>query len=164
MAGFISWVSRHYDELVTNLPTKLHDTRTKLARMGQHRRTDDILANLAMGFSWFVTFAHEVGVLDGTAAGELTNARAFAALAAAGTAQEQLQRDQEPTAQFLGLLRAALSSGRAHMAGVSGIHPDTPEPWGWRYTEGNWRPSGRRIGWVEGTDAGPRTGSVLRHG
>jgi hypothetical protein len=54
------------------------------------------------------------------------------------------------------LLRAAISSGRAHVAGPDGGQPDTPGRWGWRERvsgssyEPSWAPQGHLVGWVDG--------------
>src|SRR5262249_13879040 len=51
--------------------------------------------------------------------------------------QVKHQSISEPTTHFLSVLRAALSSGRAHLAGADGSQPGTapPEACGWRKRE-----------------------------
>ena len=56
----------------------------------------------------------------------------------------------EPTGQFLRLLAAAITSGRAYLAAPVGGRPKEPAPWGWREQSGQWLPQGRRVGWVDG--------------
>jgi hypothetical protein len=66
---------------------------------------------------------------------------------------------------FLRLLRAALASGRAHVADPHGGAPPHARAWGWKGQtrfSGNglddtieqieWQPQGRRVGWVDGED------------
>ncbi|HZU76009.1 MAG TPA: hypothetical protein VFA70_04540, partial [Dehalococcoidia bacterium] len=58
------------------------------------------------------------------------------------------------------LLRAAVASGRAHVASPSGGVPEHATAWGWRQVEAGagdvqrmeWRPQGERLGWVSGED------------
>jgi hypothetical protein len=51
-------------------------------------------------------------------------------------------------------LRAALVSGRAHVANRRGAAPQSPESWGWRCEPPGqeWIPQGSRIGWLKGND------------
>jgi hypothetical protein len=57
---------------------------------------------------------------------------------------------------YLELLRAAISSGRAHLAASDGGAPESPSAWGWRCINSSageeWRPQGDRIGYVGGDD------------
>src|SRR5205814_6119836 len=84
--------------------------------------------------------------------------RTWAALLDAGDAQAEHQAAAEPTARYLELLEAAITSGRAHVAGDDGGVPERAQAWGWReVTVGvgddardEWRPQGQRIGWVDG--------------
>ena len=72
----------------------------------------------------------------------------------AGAAQSEHGRAADPVEQFLRLLSAAVASGRAHVAATDGGFPETPSAWGWRREDARngpeWRPQGRRMGWVDG--------------
>ncbi len=106
----------------------------------------------------FCEFARELGVLS--EAETLTfMARVGYALLHFGGQQLALQHQGEPTARFLALLSAALSSGEAHIATLSGAKPDAAESlWGWRLqrygaedtAREEWVPQGKRIGWLGG--------------
>jgi hypothetical protein len=81
----------------------------------------------------------------------------------AASAQTSDQAAEEPTEKYLRLLRAAITSGRVHVAGVDGCEPldrnnyDDGEDrciasiWGWRRDpQGDWRAQGTRVGWLDG--------------
>ncbi|MBO0698264.1 MAG: hypothetical protein J2P46_07725, partial [Zavarzinella sp.] len=65
----------------------------------------------------------------------------------------------DPVDLFFGLVRAAVASGRAHIADRTGAEPaGSPESWGCRsrvvggghYERTEWQPLGHRVGWVDG--------------
>src|ERR1700684_1023139 len=57
----------------------------------------------------------------------------------------------EPTARFLSLLRASLTTGRAHLQTTKGGMPErSPESCGWRLESQNLKSQGDCIGWVDG--------------
>ena len=133
--------------------------RDQALQSGQHRRTPEIVANLALGLRLFLDFAEEMGAISATERAGLWH-RGWMALGTAAAAQAKFQQASEPTHQFLTYLTAALSSGEAHIAGPDGAKPTTPEAWGWRSTivrssfseDLEWRPQGKRIGWLDGTN------------
>jgi hypothetical protein len=59
----------------------------------------------------------------------------------------------EPTARFLDLVRAAITSGRAHFQTTDAGRPEhSPEWCGWRFDSQTWKSQGDCIGWVGGDD------------
>jgi hypothetical protein len=130
-----------------------------MARRSPHRRTSEIAANLQFGFELFLDYALEAGAITETQHQEL-HARCAAALDEVIGAQARHQQASEPAQRFLELLSSAISAGHAHLAHPKGTAPDTPEAWGWRkhrigtgvFTEYEWRPQGKRVGWIEGDD------------
>jgi len=157
MAGFVRWVARHYDEIRRGFSAQLAKLQEDATTSDLHRRTPVIIANLAIGWQCFLQFALTIGVIDKAEAGALWK-RGWAALGAAAEAQSQHQRASEPTRRFLELVSAAITSGRAHVAGARGDAPKQPEAWGWRestsgsgwHTRSEWRPHGNLIGWLQG--------------
>jgi len=158
LAGFIRWLAPRYEELRTTLRSEVTALREQLADRAAHGRTPEIVANLMVGFDYFVRFALEAGAISGRGAEDLRGAvrRALKQVAAA---QADHQAASEPTRQFLELLGSAVLSGRAHVADERDNPPPSPELWGWqRRTNGGpygseaWEPKGRRVGWV--TDDG----------
>jgi hypothetical protein len=154
MSGYIRWLASQYDEVQTGLPAKTSALRDLAYESGQHRRTPDVVANLAVGFDYFLEFAARVEAIDDTERQALWG-RCWLALGRAAEAQGEHQQSQEPTQRFLELVTAAVSSGRCHIANLQGLEPNlSPEAWGWRRNDGlsssAWNPQGRRVGWVDG--------------
>ncbi len=147
-AGYVRWLAPQIDAL----DVRAEVTALRSQMQGEHRRTPEIVANLLVGFRMYLRFAKETGaILPEDAAALLI--RGEIALHAAAGAQTEHQTDQEPASRFLALLRAALASGRAHVAAPNGRRPDPAEPWGWRQASAasDWLPQGDRIGWLDGT-------------
>jgi hypothetical protein len=64
-------------------------------------------------------------------------------------AQAEHQASEEPTQQFRELLEAAIAGGDAHLAdATTDEKPENPGRWGLRYGLDEWRPRGKRIGWL----------------
>jgi hypothetical protein len=164
MAGFLKWLAprfiqersawkervRQFRELLESSPGGQHG-RTE----HQHRRTSDIVANLAGATALFVRFATEAGAISGAQAKELVY-RVQAALDHAASLQAQHQVSGDPATNFIELISVALASGRAHVANQQGAKPSDPSAWGWRavsigstgYQRTEWQPLGERVGWI----------------
>ena len=156
MSGYIRWLASQYEEIRTGLQAKTSALRERAYQSGHHRRTPDIVANLAVGLEYFLDFAVSVEAIDDTERQALWE-RCWQALGRAAEAQGEHQESQEPTQRFLQLVLAALSSGRCHIANLQGSEPNpSPEAWGWRRNDGQfgptWNSQGHRIGWVDGDD------------
>jgi hypothetical protein len=151
MAGFIQWLAPQYKVVRAKLPAEIAELRDLAQGSGQHRRTPEIVANLALGLRYLLRFAQEVGAITAEEGGKLST-DGWKALGQAAAAQAHHQAASEPTERFLQLLGAAIASGTAHFASPSGDAPETPEAWGWRRHMLGSQPQGRRAGWVDGTD------------
>jgi hypothetical protein len=157
MAGFLRWLAPRYRDLQRDLRSEISTLREQAYQSGQHRRTPDIVANLAVGFHYFLTFAQEVGGLGQAEAAELWQ-RCWNALGDTAAAQKEHQMGSDPVRRFLELLGAAISSGRAHLSNSNGDQPKQATAWGWRevetgtgdYTRTDLRPQGEHIGWLDG--------------
>jgi len=157
MAGFVRWVSGHYDAIRRGFPAQLAKLQDHANKNDLHRRTPVIVANLTIGWQCFLQFALTIGVIDKAQAIALWE-QGWAALGTAAEAQSRHQLASEPTRRFLELVSAAITSGRAHVAGPGGHDPDRAEAWGWRETIAGtgdwersvWHPRGDRIGWLDG--------------
>ena len=130
-----------------------------------HRRSTDIAAHLLTGFEVFLCFAKVEGVISYDEE-KAFQERGLQALQAAVGEQQQLQRTSDPVELFFRYLNTALTGGLAHVANMAGTVPEHPHSWGWRpkdelggyhqggewqaTSSGEWRPQGRRIGWIEG--------------
>jgi hypothetical protein len=156
MAGFFRWLAGHYDEVRGDLQQRRNDLRIRASADGQHPRTPGIIADLALGWDYFLRFALEVGAVDQEQHRQVWES-VWAALLAAGAEQGAEIAAEDPCRRFLELLGAAVTSGRAHLAGPDGLAPKNPCLWGWRLEEpapdsvlepqvGN--PLGNLLGWV----------------
>jgi hypothetical protein len=160
MAGYLKWLAGRYEAIRKEMRAELVRLREEQQANGQHRRTPANLAQLIVGWHYFLRFAVDAKAISAAEAGEL-KARVKAAVQEIGEAQQTHHRDAEPAYHFLRLLRACITSGRAHVASMKGENPDRhPEAWGWRYreigagenTREEWQPQGRRVGWLDGNN------------
>ncbi|MGE4104031.1 MAG: DUF3854 domain-containing protein [Pirellulales bacterium] len=160
MAGFIRWLASRYETVQQGLRSEIVQLRDQATAHGQHARTPGIVADLAIGLHYLLAFAAEIGAIDHDEHEELWQ-RGWNSLVAAADDQAGHQTSSEPANRFLGLISAALASGRAHVASPTGECPSgSPEAWGWRANyrgEGEqvqqyWIAQGRRIGWVDKED------------
>lgn len=151
LAGFIQWLAVRYDRMMSERVDELAALREATTTSGQHRRVPDIIANLAWGFRYFLTFAQETGSIDAVRAETLWK-RCWIALGKAAAVQLAQQASAEPTERFTQLLRAAISSGRAHVVNAGGSIPPTPSIWGWRDINNtmHWQEQGALVGWIDG--------------
>jgi hypothetical protein len=160
LAGFIAWLAPRYTEVAQLLPAEVTVLRQAALSSG-HRRTPEIVANLALGMQYFLAYTQEIGALSPEACDALW-ARTWTALGLAGALQQEHQAQEEPVRRFLALLTGALAAGDAHVADARtlGAPLPTPQAWGWRADERHrydaagskaWEPCGRCIGWVQDT-------------
>ena len=150
MAGFLQWVAGRYEQTRAALEAKIEHYRSRALFDAAHARTPEIVANLQAGFELYLEFAVAAEAIGVCAADRLAH-RCWDALCEAAAAQAKHQRETEPTARFLNLLRSVLSSGRAHLEARGGGEPNrTPESCGWRRDRsGNSTALGDCLGWVD---------------
>lgn len=153
LAGFLRWIAGRYETTQGQFIALLPKLRARAAASGAHRRTPEIVANLAAGFGLFLAFARTTGALSDAEHAELLE-RGWRALGEAARAQAAHQAPAEPARRFLELLAGAMSSGRAHVAAPDGKRPNAGGgTWGWRLNAyGTHEPMGDRVGWLEGED------------
>ena len=155
MSGYLRWLAPQIDELQQTLPKLKSELRGTATGSEQHRRTPDLIANLAIGLKLFLRFAVESAAISEAEEQTLWE-RSWTALGKAAAVQGRLQQHEDPVDRFLALLGAALSSGRAHVVdSEEGGKPEQAELWGWREEVlpddgGRWREQGAQIGWLEG--------------
>ncbi len=151
MGGFVRWFAGHYEDARSTFERRVSEYRESALRNATHARTPEIVANLQAGFETFLEFALESGAIDAAEREQLASA-CWEALREAAAEQAKHQAATEPTARALEVIRALLTSGRAHFEARGGGKPDrSPESCGWRL-DGDWSPLGECIGWVDGDD------------
>ncbi len=153
MGAFLCWIAGRYEELQQRLQKRSRDIRSQGRGREVHARLPGALAELQSGFELWLEFALEAGAIDTTEQVELVQRceQAFHELA---DRQAPYHQTGDPARRFIGLLKAALASGHAHVADRKGVAPELPETWGWRrkHKGQEWIPQGPRIGWVTGSD------------
>ncbi|MGH2689623.1 MAG: DUF927 domain-containing protein, partial [Actinomycetota bacterium] len=151
LAAFLRWTAGRYEVTQKEFRLLVPDLRGKAAASGEHRRTPEIVANLAAGIGLFLAFGRSCGAVSKAEQEQLFE-RSWRALGEAARAQAAHQGPAEPARRFLELLRGAIASGRVHLAGPEGERPEVhEEAWGWRRdASGTWEPKGERVGWLDG--------------
>lgn len=96
-----------------------------------HRRTPEIVANLALGIQYFLDFAIHFGAIPPQWRDRLWT-RAWDALEAAASRQAPGVVEQEPARRFIELMTSALNGGKMHLTHRQGGRPQAPERWGGR--------------------------------
>jgi hypothetical protein len=168
MAGFVQWLASQFGTLLGDLPARLGDFRAQAHGAGPHARTPGVVAQLATGWWSFLRFAADVGALT-QAEAEAAFERAWQALGETAARQTDYQTGEEPARHFLDLLTSALAAGEAHFASMDGREPSSPQAWGWRsvtvgageYERIEWRPQGKRAGWLDGDNLYLDLGAAL---
>jgi hypothetical protein len=146
MSGYVAYLAPRMGELKESLPVRQKELRAIGA--GAHARTPDVVASLALGLETFLAFATEIGAIADARASELWE-RGWKALVDAAAAQAEHQVSEEPTRQFRELLESAIVGGDAHLVDAkTDEKPNDPGRWGWRFGLDEWRPRGRRVGWL----------------
>ena len=152
MSGFVHWMARRYEELQQRLHNRVREIRSHGRGREFHARLPGALAELHAAWEIFLDFAFETGAISRSEKHALAE-RNEKALDQLGALQAKYQVS-DPALRFVSLLRAALASGRAHVADRHGKAPELPDCWGWRRkpTSRAWVPQGTRIGWVVASD------------
>jgi len=119
MSSFLKWIAAEYETLQQALPGRIIELRQKAGRSDQHRRTPIIVANLMLGWEYFIEFCREAGAMNSTQANNMLS-RAWDALGAAAEAQAKHHAGEDPVNRFFELLTSALASGEAHCASIDG--------------------------------------------
>jgi hypothetical protein len=156
MAGYLSWLAARYDQLCGELAAERALLRDKALAATGHARTPGIVADLAVGWKYFLAFATEIGAITPAERDQLA-VDVWAALLAGAGEQEAELATQDPANRFLSLLAAAVASGRGHFANYNGDVPESdPEAWGWQRRNGEnqttWTPLGKQLGWIREDD------------
>ena len=151
LSAFIQWLVGLGDDLPQRLAREAAALRVDAQRPEHHRRTPAMVASLAAGWRIFIDFAQLAGAVSASDA-EAIWQKTWEALKEAAAEQAAHQAGSEPAAYFLRLIRALMTTGRAHLAASDGGEPASAGAWGWRRDDDDLRPLGERIGWVVGED------------
>jgi len=146
MGGFIMWLANDLEFARDVFRSKRLVFREDV--QAEHKRTADVIAQLAAAWNLFLFFAIDIGAID-EAMAERIEADMWAGLTEVAGEQSELQRAAEPVGRFRDLIVAALGTGRAHLQSVeTGGYPANAEQWGWQRDGFEWRARGECIGWL----------------
>lgn len=149
LAGYIHEIAQQYESIQQGLGDHIAEYRQHFTKQGMHARTPEILANLAVGFEYFLTFAQEHQVLNPKQV-KAWKEKAIEALKVIGKAQQQGHQEMDPVQQVFDHLDLALSSGEAHLRSLDETTPPFPQEWGWKeFGKGNWQAQGPKLGWID---------------
>jgi len=157
MSAYLQWLAPRLDQLKKDFPKNIETFRNAALRDGlasSHPRAPEIYANLAAGAETFLEFLEDTGMMTSEQSNVLLST-VETELQQAFSEQGAYQIDQDETERFLQLLRAAFSSGNAHIACRlnQGPPPSRPFAWGWRgdavdmVGDKIFKPQGDCIGW-----------------
>lgn len=155
MAAYIQWLAPQMDEMEDRLRMELLRLRQDRPET-ESRRAPDNMAQLTIGLESFLRFALEKKAISESRA-EALRLQWRGVVAEVLQEQDREQSMSDPCRIYIEALRAAIVSGRAHLAGTDGREPCTAERWGWRpdptgeFTR--MKPMGDCIGWVDGDEA-----------
>lgn len=158
--AYIQWLAQRYEQIQESRHHDIEELR-KFASSDKsaHKRTPDIVANLALGLKYFLQFAMEKEALTKEEA-HVHWDQWWAALGEVSHAQALYQEEIDPVNLFLEFLPSCISAGKVHLASIEGEEPEDPQAWGWRKVKvgsgdserEEWRPQGPRVGWVKEKD------------
>jgi Domain of unknown function (DUF3854)/Domain of unknown function (DUF927) len=160
MAGYLRWLAQNYEEWTARLGREHAEFRDRAMSGSLHPRVPGVVANLALGWNYFLAFALQVGAISEAERNHLAQ-QVWDDLIAAAAVQTAEIGARDCGRRFLELVVGALNSGEAHLTGPDAGEPAGPGAWGWykqelRDTQGapfdSWRSQGHPIGWVDGDD------------
>ena len=113
MAGYIQFLAKQYKGLFQKVQDRVRELRAEISNSanGQHLRTPDILANLAVGIEYFLNFAKGSGAIDEKEYQTIWK-HCWNTLISLGEAQTQHVREEDPVRAALRFLKSADRAGR----------------------------------------------------
>lgn len=157
MASFVQWLATESKQntLLECIDMALEIDRENIGASG-HARTQDNLANLLMGLRVFLDFADDAGEISSQVTQGFMDIAKDAACALSDL-QSAIDHEASDAQRFVDLMRAAVSSGKAHIERSGGGKPDNARALGWRDVDlgpsgTRTEAMGTRIGWVDGEE------------
>lgn len=164
MAAYLQWLALRMDEHKRDFPKIVEQLRNSTNQSGfasSHTRAPEIYSNLVAAAELFLDFLESSSCLSREQNSD-TLLKIETDLKAAFAEQGAYVQEQCEIERFLQLLRAAFSSGNAHISTVIKQGPPVSHPyaWGWRSaghdlnSDDQYKPMGDCCGWY----AEPRDG------
>ena len=161
MAGYLQWLARQYDDNFSARVSQEHaHLREKARREGLHPRVPGVVANLALGWKFFLAFALEVEAITAAQRDDLAQ-QVWKDLFKAAATQTSEIAARDCARRFLELVVGAINSGKAYLTSKDAGEPANPGSCGWYVQElqetkdetyERWRAQGHPIGWIDGDD------------
>jgi len=144
MGAFVIWLAGHYEEMRERVQKRVLEMRSQGPWGVGHARTPAAVAELQSGLEIFLEFAVATGAIAPAEKQELAGRGARALVGELAARQAPYQEGRDPGLRFVALLRAALGSGRAHVANRQGRVPAEAAAWGWQRRDSGrgWKPRG----------------------
>jgi hypothetical protein len=136
-AGYLKWLAPQYDAIRAKFPKELAEWRDKAASSVAHKRTPEIIANLALGLRKFLAFAIASDALTKDEARQLWEGW-WNALGVAASKQSDHLKSEDVVETFVALLESLLATGKGHLGGAGGCT--------------SLGPKGQLIGWLDDDD------------
>jgi len=159
-SAFLQWLATdsRIEKLRKEQADKIHELREGWSKTGLdiHKKVANTLAQIERAWGVWLKFAEECGAIDEDEATRVYES-VVDALDVAGREQTKFLANENPATRFIELLKAAIRSGRAHIASAADEKtPAEAAVWGWeeRFVtiQGDsvpeWAPKGDKIGWL----------------
>jgi hypothetical protein len=154
MSGYLQFLAGQILDVQAGMRDEIAAMREKVLG-ADHRRTPEIVANLMLGWRYFLAYARQIGAITADEAIQI-EVRAWDALIESAELQGVYLVHANPAKQFVALISAAVATGLAHLLDLNGEMPEDYERWGWRreHVGDNIavRARGNCIGYVSGED------------
>lgn len=155
--AYLEWLAPRILTIQQTLSTTIATERKRLSIAG-HPRAGTNTANMLVGIQYFLQFAVDSGAITQAQSDTYLSRCRKALLDIAEEAAEENTYDN-PSEQWLRLLRAALASQQAHLSLINGDYPGLE--YGWvqsiqpsemegREDKHTYSGGGRKIGWIDG--------------
>ena len=129
MAGYLQWVSKHWDEINSGYAGWHREMRDSL-RGEYHMRTPEMFAHILMGIRLALTYAAEIQAISCEEADSLLD-QAKAELINLAQSQNNHVHDEFPAIKFVHAIKAMLAKGEYFIEGIPQPYPDTAKWLGW---------------------------------
>ena len=121
MAGYVTWLSEHYEELQERLPGEMLTYTERAREAGRHLRMPANVATMYIGLETGLRYACEVGAVSEDDA-EAIKEFGWSILVGIGEQQHQVVSEEKPVEMYLDAIEQMLATGHVFMK-----HKDYPD-------------------------------------
>jgi len=120
MSGYLRWLASRYGQISKKRKARIAELRRMLALFNGHAKSAQTLADLAIGFDTFLSYAIEAKVLTRDEAESIWK-RAWEAFKKLARAQDRIQNSQDPLREVLARLKHAEESGKVVLRDIRDV-------------------------------------------